>query len=66
MKKACVLTMLLGLLPFLLVWVAFIFTGFAFSPKDVFQNGIFWVISCSYWVLPYLCGIVPTIWDNVD
>jgi hypothetical protein len=64
MKKQVTLTIVFGLLPFLLVWVAFFFTGFAFTPKDVFNYHAFWGFSVIYWVVFYLCAIIPTIWDN--
>lgn len=36
-------------IPFMLVWIAFILTGFSFNPRDIFQGGGFWIISCVYW-----------------
>lgn len=37
------------LLPFLLVWVAFVMTAFMFNPYDVFGSGEFWGFSIIYW-----------------
>ena len=39
-----------ALIPFLLVWISFIFTGFAFNPIEVFQGNMFWFLSIFYWL----------------
>lgn len=51
-------------LPFLLVWAAFILTGFSFNPISVFQDGSFWGISVIYWFL-WIC-LVPVIVEVID
>jgi hypothetical protein len=38
------------LAPFLVVWVAYIMTGFVFSTQDVFTSPVFWIMSVIYWV----------------
>lgn len=55
MKKLKI-ALITAALPFLLVWAGFILTGFAFSPREVFQSGTFWGISVIYWTL-YICLI---------
>jgi hypothetical protein len=45
-----------ALLPFLLVWIAFLMTGFSFTPREVFQSSAFWCISFLYWTL-WVCMI---------
>jgi hypothetical protein len=55
MKKLQILGAIAAL-PFLLVWAGFILTGFNFKPADVFNNGVFWGLSCMYWFL-YICLI---------
>lgn len=42
--------------PFIIIWVAYLLTGFSFSPQEVFNNGMFWVLSVIYWV----CTLVAT------
>jgi len=51
-------------LPFLLVWMGFILTGFAFNPYEVFQNGNFWGVSIIYWFM-YVC-LIGFIIEMVD
>lgn len=41
----------LAALPFLLVWIAFILTGFNFNPHEVFSHGAFWGVSGIYWFM---------------
>lgn len=50
MKKITYYTVIV-LLPFLIVWIAFIMTGFSFSPREVFQRESFWGLSVLYWAL---------------
>lgn len=50
-------------IPFLLVWAAFILTGFNFNPSDVFNSGSFWGMSTMYWFL-YIC-MLPLIIESV-
>lgn len=64
MKKLFIL-LTTAAIPFLLVWIAFILTGFSFNPIEVFQNGPFWGISTIYWLI-WVCmlgPIVETIYD---
>jgi len=51
-------------LPFLLVWMAFILTGFAFNPYDVFRDGNFWAVSIIYWFM-FVC-LIGFIIEMVD
>jgi hypothetical protein len=48
------------LAPFLVVWVAYIMTGFSFSTHDVFTSDMFWFLSVIYWVLFMWipCGVI--------
>lgn len=63
MKKFIVL-LSTAALPFLLIWAAFILTGFSFNPINVFQEGSFWGISCIYWFL-WLC-LSPLIIEGIN
>lgn len=49
-------------IPFLLVWAAFILTGFAFNPQQIFTNGSFWGVSVIYWFL-WVC-LIPIVIEN--
>lgn len=51
-------------LPFLLVWAAFILTGFSFNPREMFQSGPFWGVSVIYWML-WVC-LLGLIVEMVD
>jgi hypothetical protein len=51
-------------MPFLLVWAAFILTGFNFNPHNVFNEGSFWGVSVLYWFL-WVC-LCPMIVEMVD
>lgn len=46
--------------PFILVWMGFILTGFSFNPQETFQNGAFWGLSCIYWFL-WVCLMPMTM-----
>ena len=63
MKKSIKIALFFAALPFLLVWAAFILTGFSFKPHDVFQSGAFWGSSVIYWLI-YIC-LVGFIFDEV-
>jgi hypothetical protein len=63
MKKLSIITAI-GALPFLLVWAAFILTGFNFNPHNVFNEGAFWGLSCMYWLL-YIC-LIPLVIEVID
>lgn len=63
MKKLYI-TITFAALPFLLVWMGFILTGFAFNPREVFQNETFWGLSVMYWFL-YVC-LIGFIMEMVD
>lgn len=62
MKKILIVSSIAAV-PFLLVWAAFILTGFNFSPSDVFNSGTFWGFSTMYWFL-YICTL-PLIIESV-
>jgi len=49
--KKPLIFLLTALIPFFLVWIGFICTGFAFNPIHVFQAGTFWFISIFYWLV---------------
>lgn len=51
-------------LPFLLVWAGFILTGFNYNPREVFNYGGFWGLSCLYWML--FLALSPTIAEAID
>ncbi len=40
-----------AIIPFLLVWIAFLMTGFSFTPHEVFQSEMFWGFSVFYWLI---------------
>lgn len=64
MKKLLIL-LSTAALPFLLVWAAFILTGFSFNPIDMFQSGTFWGISVMYWFLyTFLIGLIVDVIDE--
>ena len=63
MKKLVVL-LSTAAIPFLLVWAAFVLTGFSFNPINVFQNGTFWGVSVLYWFL-WIC-ICPLIIESIN
>jgi hypothetical protein len=66
MKKLCILSVTAAL-PFLLVWAGFILTGFNFNPHNVFNEGVFWGLSCMYWFL-YLCliGVIIEVINELE
>jgi len=60
MKKPLIL-LTTAIIPFLLVWMAFILTAASFNPiADVFQQPGFWFISTIYWIL-WVCMLPMTI-----
>lgn len=40
-----------ALIPFIIVWISFICTAFAFNPREVFQGTTFWALSVFYWLV---------------
>lgn len=62
--KRLYIALIFAALPFLLVWAAFLLTGFAFSPHEVFQNNSFWGFSVLYWFF-YLC-LIGFVLDMVE
>ena len=64
MKKKALVLLSVYALPFLLVWMAFVLTGFSFNPREVFQNGTFWGVSVLYWFVT-VC-LAPLIIELVD
>jgi len=63
MKKLYI-ALVLAALPFLLVWMGFILTGFAFNPYDVFRDGNFWGFSIIYWFM-FVC-LIGLVIEMVD
>lgn len=60
------LTIFFANLPFILIWMFYVATGFAFNPKeDVFNTHIFWTISFLYWIV-FVGGILQAIWSEED
>jgi hypothetical protein len=59
MKKLLV-AIILAILPFILVWVAFFLTAFSFDAVIVFQGGAFWFLSVIYWFI-FVCTIGPML-----
>ena len=54
-------------LPFLVVWGAYLLTGFGFSPQEeVFNNGNFWGMSVVYWFVWSMLApfIIDIIYEN--
>jgi hypothetical protein len=62
MKKVLAF-IILAILPFLLVWIAFLLTAFSFDAVTVFQGGGFWFFSVIYWFI-FLC-MIGTLLDEV-
>lgn len=50
--------------PFLLVWMGFILTGFSYNPRHVFQTECFWGMSVIYWLL-WVC-LSPMIMEVIN
>lgn len=63
MTKQQIQAIIAFIAPFIVVWMAFICTGFAFTPKDVFTNDLFWTFSVVYWVIFYPI-LLFAIFDN--
>lgn len=55
-RRMWTVVLISAIIPFLLVWVAFLMTGFSFSPHEVFQATAFWGFSSFYWTL-WVCMI---------
>ena len=50
------------LLPFILVWTAWICTAGVVQPKEAFESGAFWGLSVIYWMFP-VWFILQCIWE---
>jgi hypothetical protein len=62
MKKLLVF-IILAILPFILVWVAYLLTAFSFNTTEVFQSQMFWLISVVYWFI-FTCMLGPLLETN--
>jgi hypothetical protein len=62
--KTLAIVLIFAFMPFLLIWAAFLLTGFSFNPISVFQKGDFWGFSIMYWFI-YIC-FCPFIPEMVD
>lgn len=51
-------------IPFILVWMGFILTGFAFNPREIFQSNGFWFISVVYFLVWLM--ICPLIAEGIN
>lgn len=49
-------------LPFFLVWAAWLLTAFSFDPRETFQTAAFWGLTVCYYFV-YLC-IAPVIYET--
>lgn len=61
-KTKLLMTFLFANLPFILVWMAYFMTFFAFSANSVFNSNMFWGLSVIYWLL-FLC-LLGLIWED--
>jgi hypothetical protein len=59
MKKVLAF-IILAILPFILVWVAYLLTAFSFDAVTVFQSPAFWFMSVIYWFI-FICTIGPML-----
>ena len=50
-----------AVLPFFLVWAAWILTAFSFDPRETFQSAAFWGLTVCYYVI-YLC-MAPVMYE---
>jgi len=64
MKKLLV-AIVLAILPFILVWVAFFLTAFSFNTTEVFQSQMFWLLSIVYWFV-FTCMLGPLLDEFID
>jgi hypothetical protein len=62
MTKKVFLTVGAFLLPFILVWTAWICTGGIVSPFETFSSGMFWGLSIIYWMFP-VWFMLEAIWE---
>lgn len=54
------------IMPFLLVWMGFILSGFSYSPREVFQSEVFWGVSTVYWFVMFcLTGLIVEIINEI-
>lgn len=47
-------------LPFLVVWMSYLFTAFTLNYHEIFESNVFWYITGIYWVI-YLMIIGPIL-----
>lgn len=58
MKKLLAM-IVLAVLPFILVWVAYLLTAFSFDAVQAFQTPAFWFLSVIYWfILLFIIGAI--------
>jgi hypothetical protein len=61
--KIISLGLILFSIPFLLVWIAYLFTGFAFVPRETFHDVGFCLMTAIYYII-MLCAF-PYIYTNL-
>lgn len=64
MKKVVIALLVLFSMPFFMIWLTYFLTAFSFSPKEVFQDDAFWVLSVCYWVFFVPLLMIPIMDDK--
>lgn len=64
MKRKLFIITVIYLLPFILVWIAFVMTAFSFNPREIFSEGAFWGIGTMYWLVTFC--ISPVIIEAIN
>jgi hypothetical protein len=58
-----ILTMLLFLFPFIVIWVFWFATGMAFETRPIFNSGMYWFVTGIYEIMLFP-PILIAIWDK--
>lgn len=63
-KEKTIAITLIWLLPFLMVWTAWVMTAMSFSPREIFNGNTFWTFSVVYWFIFATMGTVAIVTEG--
>lgn len=50
------LCVIVFIFPYVLVWSAYMLSGFSFEPKEIFKGDMFYIISFLWWLFGTICA----------
>lgn len=63
-KEKSIAIILVWLLPFIMVWTAWVMTAMSFSAREIFNGNAFWAFSVVYWFIFATMGTVAIVTEG--